>query len=162
MSSDNEINYFGKVDDGKLTIVHRNRFISDLKLFEGKEVEINVRRKRKRRSNAQNAYYWSVLIPHIMAGLKDMGMRVKLTDHDQWMLEILQSMDSKTTHEFLKKRFIESIKVDTDTGEIIKNEQSTKKMTVSEFMDYMAPIFDWARDFLGIKIPLPGENFEIE
>lgn len=158
--TDTSLQYFGKVEDGQLKIVHRARFDSDLKLFEGKEVAIVVKKKRKVRSSPLNRYYWGVMVKMIMDGLKELGMTTRLAEHDEWMKEIIDAIGKETTHQFLKSRFIESIKIDEETGEVVKNEMSTKKMTNVEFVEYMQPIYDWARDFLGITIPLPDENFE--
>lgn len=160
--SDMVLNYQGRVDENdKLHIVHRNRFDADLKVFRNQDVDLSIRKKRKRRSNQLNRFYFGVLVNMIMEGLKDLGTKVQLADHDKWMLEILQCMNTDMAHDFLKKRFIPSIKVDEDTGEIIKTKLTTKNMTNVEFIEYYEPMYDWARDFLGIILPLPNEEFEI-
>lgn len=159
--SETVLNYQGRVDENdKLHIVHRKRFDADLKVFRNQDVDLTIKKKRKRRSNPLNRYYFGVMVTMIVDGLKEMGAKVKLSEHDMWMFEIIQFLNSDMAHDYLKNRFIDKVKVDEDTGELVKTEISTKDMTNIQFIEYYSPIYDWARDFLGIQIPLPNENFE--
>jgi len=148
--------------DGKFHVLGRKLLDKKIEQLDNGAYELVLRKKKKRRSNAQNSYYWGVMVKMIMQGLKEMGMRVKLAEHDQWMGELIQSMDDKSCHNFLKNNFIESVVIDEETGEIIKNDVTTKKLTTVEFMEYMQPIYEWAAEFLNIQIPLPNENFEVQ
>ena len=56
--------YFGKVENGLLKIFGRKQFDQELKEFEGKNVEIIVKKKKSKRTNAQNAYYY-VLVGYL-------------------------------------------------------------------------------------------------
>ena len=154
----NEIQYNGKVESGKLTIANRKGFDSDLPLFEGKDVEIIVRKKRKIRSNQVNKFYWAEVVPKFQLGLQETGMRLKLLKTDEFIRNLFTDLSKDATHEFLKKMFIESIEVDTDTGEIVKKKQSTAKMTYSEFMDYTSEIIQFAAENFNIQINLPSEQ----
>lgn len=158
MSKEIELNYFGKVNDGKLHIVHRNRFDSDLHFLEGKEVSITVKKKRKTRSNAQNAFYW-LLIGLIVERLNELGHQIKLADGQEWMREVLLKTNKDLIHANFKDLFIENIEVDTETGEITKKHKSTRTMTTTEFMEYLEPIYQYAAEKLSLVLPTPDNDY---
>ena len=138
--------YSGKVKNGELKIVNRPQFNRELEYFEGKDVEVQVRKKRKKRSLMQNAYYFGVVVPCVVEGLKDAGYRV----------------NRELAHEFLKSKFAREEIVNEETGEVLSIIGSTAKMTTSKMMDYFAEITQWAAEYLNIQIPLPGEQTEID
>ena len=144
---DLQINYQGKVDDnGSLTIFNKHRFYEDLKMFGGKDIMITVKRKRRSRSLLQNSYYHGVCVPLVKQGLYDIGYR----------------MGIEQVHDLLKSKFLVDEHVNENTGEILKSVGSTKKLTTSEMMDYIAQIQQFAGEFLGVVIPDPGQQVEIE
>ena len=140
------LTYSGKVKNGELKIVNRSQFNRELEYFEGKDVEVQVRKKRKKRSLMQNAYYFGVVVPCVVEGLKDVGYRV----------------NRELTHEFLKSKFAREEIVNEETSEVLSIIGSTAKMTTSKMMDYFAEITQWAAEFLNIQIPLPGEQTKID
>ena len=68
-----DLKYFGKVDDGKLTIFQRNDMVSDLQNLGSGFVEILIRLAGKR-STPQNRYYWGAMIPIVKEALKKVGI----------------------------------------------------------------------------------------
>ena len=142
-----KISIISSVVNGNLK---RNRkLIADaIKTFEGKEVEITIERKRKKRSNPQNAYYWSVVIPILQQGLKDATGEVRDINsiHYQIVLPLLAP-----------KREI----VNTDTGEVISESMTSSEMTTTEFCEFIISIQKWGAEFLNVDIPSPNEELTL-
>ena len=133
-------------ENGELKIYNRKTFIDELKLFAGKKVTIEIKKKMKTRSTFQNSYYWGVVIPLVKNGLFEVGYPVNL----------------EQTHELLKSKFRIIEIPNVNTGEIINSIGSTADMTTSEMMDYFAEIKQWAAEFLNVYIPDPNEQIEIK
>jgi len=143
-----KVEYFGEVNsEGQLKITNRKKFDADLlKYFTGKQIEITVQKKKKFRSNMQNAYYWGVVVPIIKQGLIDMGNECSNND----------------VHEFLKAKFNFKELVNQTTGEVVNVPQSTANITTSAFMDYIASIQKFAAEFLNSYVPDPNEDLKLE
>ena len=141
----NEIRYYGFVDEsGKMQIHGRHSFVEDIRLFTGKAIDIIVR-VQGRRTNVQNAYYWSGIIPIVQRGMKDMGV----------------VMSKEQTHDLLKYKFL-LIEFITGDGEVIKSIGSTRKLSKEEFGEYIDNISRWAQEYLNITIPQPNEQTIIQ
>jgi hypothetical protein len=140
------LTYTGTVTDGQLKLQNHRRFLEECKQFEGKQVELTLRRKQSRRSDQQNRYYWGAVVPIVAAGLCEAGYRVSEQD----------------THVYLKSRFLLDGIVNENTGEILPTTGSTSKLSTTDFMAYVAEIQQWAAEFLNVVIPDPGEQVEIE
>lgn len=148
MSNKAKITGFGFVRDGVMKIINRDDFVKSVKaLFPSGQFEVIVRKKRKHRSLQQNNYYWGVVVPLVRDGLKDSGIMIVTTE---------------ITHEFLKMKFLERIKIYDNSGEVTEIPGSTKDLTTSEMMDYIATIQIWGADFLNVNIPDPNEQIKIE
>lgn len=141
-----KIQHFGHVDNGILKIHYRAVFDSLLSNFNGKDVEVIVQRKRKKRSNNQNRYYWGVIIPCIQQGLFD--------TQGEWL-------NNEQVHEFLKQNFNYKEIVNQNNGEMIKLGLTTTDKTTIEFEEYQDKCRQFADEFLNIIIPLPNEQSEI-
>lgn len=141
-----KIVYHGKVSGGCLRIANRKLFDKELEQHEGKEVEITIIRKRRIRSTQQNRYYWGIVLPLIIDGLKELGTRVDVED----------------VHSFLKSKFCTIQVVNEETGQVEQVPKSTTELTTTGFMEYKAEIQQWAAEFLGISIPDPNEQIEFK
>ena len=141
------LTYTGKVLESGEIKVHRAKEMRELIVynFAGKDIEITIQRKRRRRTVQMNSYYWGVMVPLVASGLQDAGYRV----------------DRESTHEFLKSTFNKKEIVNEDTGEILHTIGSTSQMSTVEMMEYFAEITQWSAEFLNIEIPLPGEQIKI-
>ena len=141
------LTYTGKVLDSGEIKVHRAKEMRQLIAynFAGKDIEITIQRKRRRRTVQMNSYYWGVMVPLVASGLQDAGYRV----------------DRESTHEFLKSTFNKKEIVNEDTGETLHTIGSTSQMSTVEMMEYFAEITQWSAEFLNIEIPLPGEQIKI-
>lgn len=84
------------------------------------------------RSNAQNSYWWGVVIPLVAEAT---GF-----NHDE-------------THDALKEKFLGQD--DLTTG--LRKIGSTAKLDTGQFTDLIERVRSWARDYLGCYIPSPNE-----
>lgn len=141
--SDIKLEYQGKVTNGVLNVVHRKRMAEDIKQFEGKHVMITIAKKKRKRSNPQNKFYWGVVIPMVKQGLRDAGYPI---------------MGNDKVHDYLKLEFLRDIVASEETGDMITVIKSTTELSTSEFMDFIAQLQQWASEFLNIYIPDPNEN----
>lgn len=140
------IEYNGSVDStGILKITNRKQFDSDLKRFNGSQVEIVVKKKRSIRSSQQNRYYFGVVIPLLMQGLNDVGY----------------DYNKKETHEFVKTNFNYTEQVNESTGEVIRHIKRTSRLNKSEFSEMVEKIKIFASEYLNIYIPDPNEDLSL-
>lgn len=142
-----KLSYMAQVRDGKLHIpaLRRQQMAADVaKLKEGRYVEIELR-PMPRRSHNQNAYYWTAVVPEITDALKALGHE---TDHE-------------TTHELLKAKF-NSRPICNADGEVIGElPQTTTRLNITEFSEYIERVVRWAAQFLGLVIPPPNSQTEM-
>ena len=134
------------VQNGKL---NRNRkaLQKAVEQEEGREIVITIERKKKKRSSLQNAYYWGCLINMVRIGIKD------ATGHNSSIDEV---------HNYLSGKFHTTEIVNKTTGEIDVMPKSTTEDTTVQFEEYQLECRAWAKEWLGIDIPLPNEQIEIE
>lgn len=135
-----------KVLNGKL-ISNRKRLSAEIARHEGKEIEITIKRKYKRRSLQENKYYWGVVV--------DMWKRLI---SEEWG----ESLSSDEVHEILKLHCNYQEKVIESTGEVIKIAKSTADLKTLEFEDYLERCRRKAFEFFNAVIPLPNEMLRIE
>ena len=108
-----QIKVISKVVNGKL-IRNRAKVKNAVQSFEGKEIEIIVKRKTNHRSNQQNAYYFGVVIPITIQAIEN-----------EWG----ESWDIEKTHNLFKSLFLYEEKVNPETSEIIKVPVSSTENT---------------------------------
>jgi hypothetical protein len=130
----------GKVNErGELHIKNRLQFDRELKSFAGKEVNITIEKKSRKRSTQQLRYYWGVCVPIIRNRLRELGYDDVRTSED--------------AHEILKALFNKGTFIDKSTGESINYGKTTTGMSTSDFMDYIAEIQKWAAESLDVFVP---------
>lgn len=150
--SDPKLTYFGRVEDGQITLPKRVRG-EVCRVFEGKPIEVTFRRKRKRRSDQQNRYYWGVVVPLIVEAFIDLG-------HSELVLGNAESHGM--IHNLLKRRFLpDGITLEDREGNVYELDPSTTKLTTVEMMEYTERIQAWAAECLGINIPDPNEQLSL-
>lgn len=142
----NKITVESVVRQGKLDQNISSHLSMCLRNMEGKRVRITLEEAKRRRSNNQNAYYWGVVIPIILAMFKDAG----------------NDVDETEVHEYLKEH-IGGLKHVMTTPDGIRKSvvTSSTKLTTQEFEDYMEKVRAWAAEF-DLIIPLPNEGIEYE
>jgi hypothetical protein len=142
-----ELQYDCYIKGGALFIKNRELYLQELStLQEDKEYTIVIRVKRKPRSNGQNKYYWGVVVPLILRGLKDAGFDIHSKDD---------------AHDIIKLKFLKT-NIENISGEFMVSFKSTKEMSTSEFKDFIEHLQIWASEYLNVYIPSPNEKLDIE
>lgn len=133
------------VEGGKLT---RNRKLIDdtLRSFEGKNIELTIERKRKKRSCNQNAYLHA-LFTIFCNELNALGNK----------------FTAEEVKELCKFKFALIDVVNDVTGEIIgQRVQGTSEMTTTELAAFVDDVIQWAAEMFGIELPYPNEEIRIK
>jgi hypothetical protein len=126
--------HYARVKNGRLLLTDKSRFDHDVQAHEGREVVLTIRRSDDIRTNAENRYYWGVIVKIVA---DEMGI---IPDE---------------AHDFLKHLFLkQGVEVDGKRFEIAR---STADLTIAEFESYCERCRQWAAAELGAVIPLPGE-----
>jgi len=144
-----KLQYKATALNGTLKMVNRQSLIKDLENLEGKHLIVTIEKATKSRSNAQNRYYWGCVIQIIKDGLIDAGF-------DRTIFQ-----NSEAVHELIKSMFCPKREVISEHGEVLQIAPTTTELTTVEFMNYMDDIKQWSIEFLGIDIPDPGQQVEI-
>jgi len=133
---------------GALRIYNRPLFEEEVRAMSRDKdlaVTIEVKMKKRVRSDVQNAYYWGVVVAMIVERLRELG-------HD---------VDRDLTHEFLKGRFLYTELTDPTSGEVMKIPRKTSELATDEFIVYIEQVKQFAAETLDIYIPDPNEQLEI-
>ena len=138
---------YGTIEDGKLKIIHRNRFTEAIKALKPGRYSLTIEKVYRKRSNPQNSFLWGVVYPIVLEGLKQAGFE--------------EFEEDEQVHDLLKCRFLKKDIVNKD-GEVIETVGMTKNLTTTEFMDYLSEIGKWSSEYLNVYIPEPGEQTEIK
>ena len=142
----NKISIFSKVVNGNLQR-NKAKILQAIKSFDGKEIEIIIKRKRKSRSNPQNAYYFGVIIPITQRAINDEWGEI-------WSIQ--------KTHEFLKNMFLFEERTNHETSEIIKIPKSTTENSTLEQEMYHTQIRNFLLEWFNVDIPLPNEHINFD
>ena len=121
--------FIGKVASGSLQA--DARFYNYLRSLEGLDVEIVVRKKRTKRSDQQNRYYWGVVIE-------------LLSGHTGYSRDEM--------HDALKEKFLRS---ERDSMGLVKI-RSSATLSKDEFAKYTNQVVRWAAEKLDLYIPDPN------
>jgi hypothetical protein len=125
------MDFQGSVKDGKLLLDDKPLFQSHLHTLEGKRVEVSVEKYRKKRSIPQNKWYWGVVLKTIADETGD---------------------DPESLHVAFKMKFSSH-----RTLHDLVVPESTKDKDTIEFANYCERVRQWANEYLGLRIPSPGE-----
>lgn len=131
-----------KIENGKALNAQLLR--EAILLFNGEEVVITFEKLKRKRSNAQNAFYWGVVLPLITAYIRELG--------NEW-----NDIDG---HNYLKSLYLKETIPVGDDGEFIERIKSTSSLDTVEWEVYIENIRLWAADILAYRIPLPNEGKE--
>lgn len=141
----NNYSIISSVKNGKL-VRNRNKIQDIIQSFEGKEIEISIKKKRRTRSNPQNRYYWSCVIPIVSDCIKEAFGEIWTTEK---------------THEFLKSKFLFHESVNIDTGEILKTPKSTTECSTVEFEEYIMKIRQFLMEYFETTLPEPNSEITL-
>ena len=135
-----------KVVNGKCA-TNKGSISKAFEQFEGKEITITIERKRRKRSNEQNAYLWACVYPLIKQGFFE-------TCGEVFTIE--------EVHDIMKLKFNFIELTNESTGEVITAPKSTTKNTKFEQEQYHEQCRQFAIEWFNITIPLPNEQIEIK
>jgi hypothetical protein len=141
-----KVTYNGQIRNGSLHIIHRSKFDQFIAGCGWNQVEIIIRKKKKKRSLSQSAYLFGVVYHVVQEGIEDL-----------WG----ESISKEDIHLMLKMKFLYREIIDPSTGEITRLPKSTADISTSEMMGYIAEIGGWARDYLNIELPEPNTQQEM-
>ena len=134
-----------KIVNGKCT-TNKASITKAFEQFEGKEITITIEKKRRKRSNEQNAYLWGCVYPLVKIGFFESYGEV---------------FSIEEVHEILKMKFNSIVLANEETGEVIIAPKSTTKNSKFEQEQYHEQIRSFAKEWFNIHIPLPNEEIFI-
>lgn len=123
----------GRIENGKIRLVERDKFAHLIDNFEGNEIVISLKKFRRGRSTAQNAYYWGVVVK-VFADFCGYGEE----DHDG-------------LHETFKAKFLMR-----HTDWPVPVVGSTTTLDTAQFTEYIENVRRFCAEY-GCPIPDPGE-----
>lgn len=136
----------GSIKNGQLGISNLRRFKQDLKSFPDCDIVLIVKKKGKR-SNQFNRYYFGVVLTEILHELTNRGYQIESTED---------------LHLMMKLKFVSDKAVDMNTGEVyLEVPKMTSVMNNIEFGEYVEKVKMWASQSLGIYIPEPSEQTKL-
>ncbi|AZA91179.1 Uncharacterised protein [Chryseobacterium nakagawai] len=116
--------------------------------FEGKEIKIVFKRKYKKRSNNENAFYWGVWIPILQRAILDTWGEIR---------------DANDVHEIIKLNCNYEEKINEDTGSFIRVPKSSTELNTYEWeFEFKQKIRQFALEFFNVTLPEPNEQLKIE
>lgn len=127
--------FSGKIKEGRLTLDYPDAFRAEVSQFDGLSVWIEVREQKRKRSNEQNSYYWSVIIPAFLEIFNKADLK----------------FDSEKTHDILKTRFLL-------TKDPYTRVKSTTELTPDQFNEFIMGLQAWAATDFNYYIPDPNED----
>lgn len=124
--------FTGVVERGKVQWDSPASVSSWVATLENKPVEITIRKRRAKRSDQANRYYWSVVVA---------------------LVAEYCGYEPEEAHDALKLMFLTDHTADGPLPLV----KSTAKLTQSEFSDYIERVKRWAATDLGVVIPEANE-----
>lgn len=133
------------VDGGRLK-TGREALSKAIQTFEGREVTITIAQPERPRSDRQNKYYWSCIIPFFRDAIE-----AKWGDR----------ISKQEAHEILKEKFNSVERVNEATGEILRIPKTTKDNSTYSQEVYHEDCRRFILEFFSIEVPLPNENVSL-
>ena len=131
-----------KIVDSKLILVNKKEMLNFAINLKCKEFTFTLEKKKSKRSNEQNRYYWGVVVTLVKQGLTDLGYLV----------------DTESTHDFIKSEFNYKEIVNEKTGEVKRLPNTTTQLSKTEFSEMIERIKQWSAEWCNIYIPDAGEQ----
>lgn len=145
------VTFKSKVVAGKLPELDKGLFNWLLENSEGKTVTLTLDYYVKKRSNAQNSFYWPVTVEFVLEGLIGNGYK-------------RHELSPTIVHDFLKGMFLNHMKrrriYNPITKKYITKIPKSSELNTWEFMDYLDAICMWSAEFLSITIPEPDKQWK--
>jgi hypothetical protein len=143
-----KISYIGiRKGSDPFRVVSSKNFRKELNELPAGRYRLTVERYRKNKSNPQLGYLFAGVYPLVLQGLIDAGWEITTIDEvDTWCKSMFANRDLINKH----------------TGQVINVPGLKRDMTTIEMSTFTNQVRDWAAEFLGVNIPDPETNLEIE
>ncbi|RMG92265.1 MAG: hypothetical protein D6706_17155 [Chloroflexi bacterium] len=128
-------------EGGQVKVKGRDRLDAFFEKHKGKRFVVTFEPEKKYRTGSQNAYYWGVVIPEVIAGMRAQGYDVTPC-----------KADAEAVHEMLKGMFGSKRQLVGADGVLLEVPGSTSEMSKEQFAQYIDRVAQWAAEFLGIAI----------
>jgi len=115
--------------------------------YEGHIINVTFKKRINKRSNSQNAYYWSVIAPIFQNCIQE-----------EWN----ELMSIQEVHNLLKSNCNYEELVNEETGEIIRRVKSTTENTTVEQEVFHEKCRRLALEYFNTTIPLPDQELKIK
>lgn len=148
-----DVEFSARVDEreGRPVVVPYNqaRWLMELGKLKGQDVTVRLIRPKQRRSLAQNAFYWGIVLPDVLSGLRELAVTAG---------EECPFPDVDSIHEAFKYMYL-GVEVVSVPGTDVKMERpsTTTVLTTAQFSSYVEHIIRWAGD-RGIPVRVAGEE----
>ena len=143
-----KIQYMGIVEKGKAFRVINDKYLKqELTELPVGRYRITIDKWRKNKSLPQLGYYYACVLPMFHRAALDMG----------WEFPSIDDLDF-----WLKSQFANKELINKNTGEIIEIPALKREMTTTEFSTFVNQVRDHCAEFLGVHIPDPETNLELQ
>lgn len=123
-------------ENGRIVADNPNLLKHAIAELDGKEIEITIAKRVKRRSLDSNNYYWVGVVQPIWLAFREFGNDYTKDD----------------VHEFLLQKFWNEPVIDPKSGEIIGYKaKRSSSMTQEEFTEHINKSQAWGSEALGIE-----------
>ena len=136
-----------RIENGKF---RQNRSLIDdaIKLFEGANVKLSIRKRYKERSENQNDFYWGVWVPIFQKLFMDEWGEFKTPNE---------------VNEILKTACNYEERVNEATGEVFKFPKTTTNLSTYDWENiFKKRVKQFALDFFNTSLPEPNSQMKIE
>ena len=127
---------------------NRSLIVDAIKLFEGANVKLSIRKRYKKRSENQNDFYWGVWMPIFQKLFMDEWGEFKTPNE---------------VHEILKTACNYEERVNEATGEVFKFPKTTTNLSTYDWEKEFKPkVKQFAFDFFNTALPEPNSQMKME
>lgn len=139
-----KIEIISSVENGTLKR-NRTQIAEVIKSFEGKEIILTIEKKKKKRTNNQNAYLHA-LFTIFRNELNALGNKFTMEE----------------VKELCKFKFAKIDVVNEVTGEVVGQRiQGTSEMSTTELNVFIDEVIQWAAEMFKIELPYPNEEMQM-
>lgn len=135
-----------KITNGKFAS-NLNLIKQILEHYEGHTIDVTFKKRSNKRSNQQNKYYFSCIVPIFQNAIKEEWAEL-------WSIE--------RVHEFLLTNCNYEELVNEKTGEVLRRTKRSTENTTTEAETFYERCRTLAKDFFNTEIPLPNEEITLE
>lgn len=136
-----------RIENGNFKL-NRSLIVDAIKLFEGANVKLSIRKRYKKRSENQNDFYWGVWVPIFQKLFMDEWGEFKTPNE---------------VHEILKTACNYEERVNEVTGEVFKFPKTTTNLSTYDWENvFKKRVKQFALDYFNTVLPEPNSQMKIE